>query len=88
MQIRFTTKRGTDKFHFHVSEQFSNEDLNANTWFNNVRGHPPADEPPLTITAAIWAVRCCRLSLEGQALLLRNFETRRSPAPPSSATPW
>ena len=38
MQIRFITKRGTDKFHFHVSEQFYNEDLNANTWFNNVRG--------------------------------------------------
>ncbi len=38
MEIRFTTKRGTDKFHFHVSEQFYNEDLNANTWFNNARG--------------------------------------------------
>jgi hypothetical protein len=38
MNIRFTTKRGTDKFHFHVLEQFANEDLNANSWFNNARG--------------------------------------------------
>ncbi len=38
MNIRFTTKRGTDKYHFHVLEQFSNEDLNANSWFNNARG--------------------------------------------------
>ena len=40
MNIRFTTKRGTDKYHFHVLEQFSNEDLNANSWFNNARGLP------------------------------------------------
>jgi len=38
MQIRFTTKRGTDQYHFHVLQQFGNEDLNANTWFNNVEG--------------------------------------------------
>lgn len=38
MNIRFTTKRGTDRYHFHVLEQFANEDLNANSWFNNVRG--------------------------------------------------
>ncbi len=38
MNIRFTTKRGTDKYHFHVLEQFSNEDLNANSFFNNARG--------------------------------------------------
>ncbi len=40
MNIRFTTKRGTDKYHFHVLEQFVNEDLNANSWFNNARGLP------------------------------------------------
>ena len=38
MNIRFTTKRGTDKYHFHVLEQFANEDLNANSSFNNARG--------------------------------------------------
>jgi hypothetical protein len=38
MNLRFTTKRGTDKYHFHVLEQFANEDLNANSWFNNARG--------------------------------------------------
>ena len=38
MNIRFTTKRGTDKYHFRIMEQFYNEDLNANSWFNNVRG--------------------------------------------------
>jgi hypothetical protein len=38
MQIRFTTKRGTDRYHFHVLEQFGNEDLNSNSWFNNAEG--------------------------------------------------
>ncbi len=38
MNMRFTTKRGTDKYHFHVLEQFANEDLNANSFFNNARG--------------------------------------------------
>jgi len=38
MSIRFTTKRGTEQYHFSVGEQLVNEDLNANTWFNNLRG--------------------------------------------------
>ncbi|HUI55521.1 MAG TPA: carboxypeptidase-like regulatory domain-containing protein [Bryobacteraceae bacterium] len=38
MQIRFTTKRGTDRYHFHVLEQMANEDFNANTYFNDLRG--------------------------------------------------
>ena len=40
MNIRFTTKRGTDQYHFSVGEQFANEDLNANSFFNNLRGQP------------------------------------------------
>lgn len=40
MSIRFTTKRGTDHYHFTVGEQFANEDLNANTFFGNLRGQP------------------------------------------------
>ena len=40
MQIRFTTKRGTDKYHFKIFEQFQNEDLNANDFFKNMRGQP------------------------------------------------
>jgi hypothetical protein len=38
MQIRFTTKRGTDKYHFHVLYQANNEDFNANTYFNILKG--------------------------------------------------
>jgi len=38
MQVRFTTKRGTDTYHFKVFEQFQNEDLNANDFFKNMRG--------------------------------------------------
>ncbi len=40
MNIRMTTKRGTDQFHGKVIEQFFNEDLNANSFFNNLRGIP------------------------------------------------
>lgn len=38
MQMRFTTKRGTDRYHFHVLEQMANEDFNANTYFNILKG--------------------------------------------------
>jgi hypothetical protein len=37
MQIRMTTKRGTDTYHFKVLEQLSNEDFNANTYFNTLQ---------------------------------------------------
>jgi hypothetical protein len=40
MGIRFTTKRGTDRYQFTVGEQFANEDLNANSFFANLRGQP------------------------------------------------
>ncbi len=40
MSMRFTTKRGTDQYHFAIGEQFSNEDLNANTFFGNMHGQP------------------------------------------------
>ncbi|HEX3876013.1 MAG TPA: TonB-dependent receptor [Bryobacteraceae bacterium] len=40
MNIRFTTKRGTDQYHFSIGEQFANEDLNANLFFANLRGQP------------------------------------------------
>jgi len=40
MQIRFTTKRGTNQYHFRIVEQFANEDLNANSYFNTLRGNP------------------------------------------------
>ena len=40
MTIRMTTKRGTEQYHGKVVEQFYNEDLNANSFFNNLRGLP------------------------------------------------
>src|SRR6185312_12710145 len=40
MQIRMTTKRGTDQYHFKVLEQLSNEDLNANSYFNTLKHIP------------------------------------------------
>jgi hypothetical protein len=42
MNVRFQTKRGTDHYHFTVGEQFANTDLNANSFFNNLRGQPIA----------------------------------------------
>lgn len=37
MQIRMTTKRGSDQYHFKVLEQLTNEDLNANSYFNTLQ---------------------------------------------------
>ena len=40
MQIRMTTKRGTDQYHFKVLEQLTNEDFNANSYFNTLKHIP------------------------------------------------
>ena len=40
MQIQFTTRRGTNTYHGKLFEQFYNEDLNANSFFNNLHGQP------------------------------------------------
>src|SRR5215471_8381738 len=53
MTIRMTTKRGTDHYHGKVVEQFYNEDLNANSFFNNLRGLPRARTRQNNIAGAI-----------------------------------
>jgi carboxypeptidase family protein len=40
MQIRLTTKRGSDRYHGQVLEQFQNDALNANSFFRNLQGLP------------------------------------------------
>ena len=40
VQVQFTTKRGTNALHWQVFDQFRNDALNANSWFNSVRGLP------------------------------------------------
>jgi hypothetical protein len=38
MQSSFTTRRGSNMFHGQVFEDHRNDNLNANTWYNNARG--------------------------------------------------
>jgi hypothetical protein len=40
MTIQFTTKRGTNQYHGSLYEQFRNDVLNANSFFNNMRHLP------------------------------------------------
>ena len=40
MTIQFTTRRGTNQYHGSLFEQFQNDDLNANSFFNNMRRLP------------------------------------------------
>jgi Carboxypeptidase regulatory-like domain len=40
MQIRLTTKRGTDQYHGQLLYQGTNEALNANSYFRNLQGLP------------------------------------------------
>lgn len=42
MTIRFTTRRGGNQYHGRLFEQFENDALNANTFFNNARGQARA----------------------------------------------
>lgn len=43
MDIGFTTKRGTNKFHGQLFEDYRSRGLNANTWYNNYVGLPRPD---------------------------------------------
>ena len=38
MQINFVTRRGTNRFHGRVFEDFRNSGLNANSWYNDASG--------------------------------------------------
>jgi len=40
VQVQFVTKRGSNDLHWQVFDQFRNDALNANSWFNSVRGLP------------------------------------------------
>jgi hypothetical protein len=40
MQVNFTTRRGTNAFHGRVYDDFQNDGLNANSWFNDAIGQP------------------------------------------------
>ena len=42
MTIRFTTRRGSNRWRGRLFEQFENDALNANTFFNNARGQARA----------------------------------------------
>jgi hypothetical protein len=54
----FTTKAGTNSFHGGVYEFFRNEDLNANTFFNNWNGLPRSldrkNDYGLTLGGPVW----------------------------------
>src|SRR4029077_20195474 len=40
VQVQFITKRGTNDVHWQGFDQFRNDALNSNSWFNSVRGLP------------------------------------------------
>jgi hypothetical protein len=81
MQIRFTTKRGTDQYHFHVLQQFGNEDLNANTWFNNAEGIPRSKTRPLNYAGNVGGPLLPFLpSLRNKMFFFLNFEDQPQPS--------
>src|SRR2546422_4552141 len=60
MQIRMTTKRGTDQYHGKVLYQGENEWLNANGFFRNMQGR--SEEHTSELQSRLHLV--CRLLLE------------------------
>ena len=81
MQIRFTTKRGTDQYHFHVLQQFGNEDLNANGWFNNAKGLPRVKTRPLNYAGNFGGPLLPFIpSLKHKMFFFLNFEDQPQPS--------
>ena len=81
MQIRFTTKRGTDQYHFHVLQQFGNEDLNANTWFNNVEGIRRPKTRPLNYAGNLGGPLVPFIpSMRHRMFFFLNFEDQPQPS--------
>ena len=84
MQIRYVTKRGTDKYKFHLLYQAANEDLNANSYFNDERGIVPSPRPAPRTTRATWAVRCCRGSRTSRTRCSSSRTSKTCPSPGST----
>jgi hypothetical protein len=81
MQIRFTTKRGTDQYHFHVLQQFGNEDLNANTFFNNAEGIRRPKTRPLNYAGNVGGPLIPFIpSLKNKMFFFLNFEDQPQPS--------
>ncbi len=40
MQVNYVTRRGSNQFHGRAYDDFQNDGLNANSWFNNAIGQP------------------------------------------------
>ena len=81
MQIRFTTKRGTNQYHFHVLQQFGNEDLNANTWFNNAEGIIRPKTRPLNYAGNVGGPLVPFIpALKNKMFFFLNFEDQPQPS--------
>jgi hypothetical protein len=88
MQIRMTTKRGTDQYHFKVLEQLANEDFNANSYFTPFSRFP-ARVAARTTKSAYSAALCSpssRRSSIASSSSLTSKPSRSPAAPPSPAT--
>jgi hypothetical protein len=81
MQIRFTTKRGGDQYHFHVLQQFGNEDLNANTFFNNAEGIRRPKTRPLNYAGNVGGPLVPFIpALKHKMFFFLNFEDQPQPS--------
>jgi len=83
--ISMVVNSGTNNFHGGVYEYFRNEALNANNFFNNLRGTPrPADRQNQiggTFSGPVWLPKLYRG--KDRTFFFANFETTRKTTPSS-----
>ncbi|HEX6465086.1 MAG TPA: carboxypeptidase-like regulatory domain-containing protein, partial [Vicinamibacterales bacterium] len=75
VQVQFVTKRGTNDVHWQVFDQFRNDALNSNTWFNAVRGLP---KPKLHQNE--WGANVGGPLKKGKLFYFANFEQIIAPS--------
>jgi hypothetical protein len=69
VQVQFVTKRGTNALHGQVFDQLRNDALNANSWFNSVRGLP---KPVIRLNE--WGANLGGPIIQNKLFYFGNFE--------------
>ncbi|HEU4389629.1 MAG TPA: carboxypeptidase-like regulatory domain-containing protein, partial [Blastocatellia bacterium] len=88
MQIRLTTRRGTDRYHGKLLYQGENEALNANGFFRNLQGLPRNQVRSHNVVASIGGPLLPFVSsLKGKLFFYAYYEIQPAPSTSTFTTP-
>src|SRR5215471_2506061 len=87
MQIRLTTRRGTDQYHGQVLYQGQNEWLNANGFFRNMQGLPRNKTRSHNVVGSVGGPVPFIRPLKGKLFFFAYYEIQPQPSTQTLTTP-